>query len=133
MSTENNQSELPEKRKGRPPLQITQDIIDQAEVLGSQGMNMQQIADALGMGLSTIYEKIPLYPEFAEAIKRGKAKGIALVTEKLQEKILSMDTASIIFYLKAQAKWRDHDTVDVSANGAQKIEINITGGPPANE
>jgi len=80
-----------------------------------------------------MYEKMPLYPEFAEAIKRGKAKGIALVTEKLQEKILSMDTTSIIFYLKAQAKWRDSDSVDVSANGAQKIEINITGGPPANE
>lgn len=66
-----------------------------------------QIAEALGMGESTFYEKLGRFPEFKEAVKRGKAKGIAVVSGKLMEKINALDTASIIFYLKTQANWRE--------------------------
>ena len=83
-SSDNNSQD---RRVGRKPLEITPAIIQKAEKLASLGMNKVQIAQALGMGESTLYEKMDAYPEFADAIKAGKAKGIALVTNKLIEKM----------------------------------------------
>ena len=54
---------------GRPLIIIDEDICAKAEALSSKGLTMQQIADSLGIGLSTIYEKYEEYPEFLEAIK----------------------------------------------------------------
>lgn len=97
-----------EKGKGgRPAFVITDEICKQAEALAARGMNQSQIAMALGMGESTLYEKLAAFPEFAEAIKKGKAKGIAVVTQALMEKVKGLDTAAIIFYLKTQAGWRE--------------------------
>lgn len=92
---------------GRPEFEITEEVCRQAESLAAHGMTQTQIALALGMGESTLYEKKAQYPEFAEAIKRGKAKGIMLVTKALMEKVKGLDTASIIFYLKTQAGWKE--------------------------
>lgn len=110
----------PEKDKGgRPPFVITEEIIKQAEGLAMRGLTKQQIADALGMGESTLYEKQKEYPKFAEALKRGTAKGIAAVTGKLLEKVNMMDTASIIFYLKCKAGWREGQIIEMTgADGA---------------
>ena len=118
---------------GRKKLIITADMIEQAETLGAQGMTTMQIASALGMGESTIYEKMNKYSEFKEAIKRGKDKGIAMVTERLLDKCMAMDTTSILFYLKCQAGWRDTQELELSANGNNKLEIVITGGSPTSE
>lgn len=100
-------AESEKKKVGRKEILITDDMIAQAESLAGQGMTTEQIATALGLGVSTIYEKFEKFPELAEAIKKGKAVGIAVVTEKLLEKAMAMDTASIIFYLKCQAGWRE--------------------------
>ena len=113
---------------GRPLLEITPEIIEQAEVLASQGLTTQQIALALGMGESTLYEKKNKFPEFAEAIKAGKAKGVALVAEKLMEKAMAMDTTSIIFYLKCQGNWRDTPEQSTVTNDGT-LNIRIHGGP----
>ena len=115
---------------GRKPIEITPELIEQAETLAAQGMTQVQIALALGMGESTLYEKMEKYPEFSEAIKSGKAQGIALVTEKLLEKVMGMDTTIILFYLKCQAGWRDSQDLNVTSNGTNRIEIVVNGGPP---
>ena len=112
---------------GRPEFEITKEVIDQAELLASQGLTQNQIALALGMGESTLYEKKAKFPEFAEAIKAGKAKGVAMVAEKLMEKAMAMDTTSILFYLKCQGGWRDTPEQTYSDNGT--LNIRIHGGP----
>ena len=112
---------------GRPEFEITQQVIDQAELLASQGLTQNQIALALGMGESTLYEKKAKFPEFAEAIKAGKAKGVAMVAEKLMEKAMAMDTTSILFYLKCQGGWRDSPEPTYSDSGT--LNIRIHGGP----
>ena len=117
---------------GRPHWKPNQEELDMAEKLAGQGMTQSQIADAMGIHQSTLMDKKHEYPEFAEAIKRGKAKGIAHVTNKLMAKISGMDTASILFYLKCQANWREIPESEQS-NAGNKIEINITGGPPNGE
>ena len=126
MSEEHN-SPTDTNPTGRPEFEITKEVIDQAELLASQGLTQQQIALALGMGSSTLYEKKAKYPEFAEAIKAGKAKGVAMVAEKLMEKAMAMDTTSILFYLKCQGGWRDSPEPTYSDSGT--LNIRIHGGP----
>lgn len=114
MVAQTNDSGNPPGSVGRPAFQITPDVIKQAESLAGRGMTQAQIAKALGMGESTLYEKLHAFPEFAEAIKRGKAKGIAVVAGKLMEKINALDTGAIIFYLKSQAGWRENTQITVT-------------------
>jgi len=95
------------KKRGRPAIEITEEMVNKAEMLSAQGLTMQQLADALGIGLSTIYEKQEDYPEFLEAIKSGRAKGIATITNALFQKAKDGDNVSMIFYLKNRAGWKD--------------------------
>jgi len=127
MSEETNSSTDIANPVGRPEFEITKEVIDQAELLASQGLTQNQIALALGMGESTLYEKKAKFPEFAEAIKAGKAKGVAMVAEKLMEKAMAMDTTSILFYLKCQGGWRDSPEPTYSDSGT--LNIRIHGGP----
>jgi len=71
---------------GKPPIEITEGLCDQAEVLASKGLTQEQIALGLGMGLRTLYEKKAQYPQFSHAIQRGQSKGIAIITNKLFER-----------------------------------------------
>jgi hypothetical protein len=125
-----NDEEQPKRGVGRPKWIPDEERLKTVESLASQGMTNAQIADALGIAGGTLYEKINEYPEFYDAIKRGRAKGIAMVTSKLMQKIQAMDTASIFFYLKCQAGWKDTTSFEFGASGNQKVEIVINGGPP---
>lgn len=112
---------------GKKPLIITPEMIKQAESYASRGLTQQQIADALGMGESTLYEKLHAYPEFAEAIKRGKAKGIAHVANNLLRNVENGNAATQIFYLKCQAGWKETDVHEHQGKdgGAIKVETEL--------
>jgi hypothetical protein len=84
----------------RPKLEITDEICQKAESFASKGLTMEQIAQVLGMGERTLYEKAKKHEQLSQAIKKGRAKGIAIIANKLFEKASSGDTTSIIFYLK---------------------------------
>lgn len=68
---------------GRPAIQITKAVLKKVEHLASTGLNREEIALSLGMGRSTLHEKMVKYPDFLEAITRGAAKGEAVVSNKL--------------------------------------------------
>ena len=95
------------KKTGRPQIKITEDICKKAESLSAQGLTMEQIASVLGMSQTTLYDKKVNYSEFSEAIKRGKHKGIATITNALFTKARAGDNTAMIFYLKNQAGWQD--------------------------
>lgn len=96
------------KRKvGRPAFKITHEVLEKVESLAARGMTSQQIADCLGIAAGTLCEKQNQNNEFYEAIKRGKAKGIANVTAALLKNVGTGNVAAQIFYLKCQAKWRE--------------------------
>jgi len=127
---------------GRPAIEITEAICNKAESLAAQGLTMEQIANVLGMGESTLYGKQAQFPEFAEAIKRGQSKGVAVVVNALFEKAkgatisedkviadkegnekvvtvskkMPSDTVACIFYLKNRAGWKDSKDVKHSGN-----------------
>jgi len=95
------------KKIGRPVIEINEETCKKAEVYAAQGLTMNQIASVLGMSETTLYDKKVNYSEFSEAIKRGKDKGIATITNALFNKARQGDNTSMIFYLKNQAGWQD--------------------------
>lgn len=100
--------------------------LKQVEKLASQGLTQQQIADALGISERSFRNYKEKFAEFADAIKKGKAKGIARVTNKLFEKIETGDTTSIIFFLKTQGGWKEASKVEYSvdeSNQADQLDL----------
>ena len=76
----------------------------------------EEIALALGVSYATLRRRKADSEQFAQAIKRGKAKANIFVGGKLMQKIKAGDTASIIFYLKTRCGWKE----------TQKIEADVT-------
>lgn len=78
-----------------------------------------EIALALGISQDTLTRRKQSRADFAEAIKRGKAKANIFVGGKLMQKIKAGDTASIIFYLKTRCGWKETQKIeaDVKARG----------------
>lgn len=107
---------------GKPPLIITEEMIKKAESLSAAGLTKEEIADCLDMGYSTLFEKEKEYPEFAEAIKRGKSKGIGMMANNLVKLAKAGNAAANIFWLKARAKWKegDEEVMDIVAR-AEKL------------
>ncbi len=85
----------------------SEEEIKKVEELASRGMEQQDIALCLGIHPSTLSEKKADFAELNEAVKRGKAKGIALVTQALLNNVSLGNVTAQIFYLKTQAKWRE--------------------------
>jgi hypothetical protein len=106
---------MEEKRPvGKPPIEITPDIISKAENYASRGLTKEQIAHCLGMGYSTLFEKINDYPELAEALKRGKSNGVAMVADNLLKNVKKGNVTAQIFFLKCQANWKETSVVETT-------------------
>lgn len=92
----------------RPAFEITDEVIEQAESLAANGLTMEEIAACLGIGERTFYEKKAAYPQFAQAIKRGKCKGIGMMANNLVKLAKAGNAAANIFWLKHHG-WSDQD------------------------
>ena len=98
---------MAQRKVGRPEWIPEGDILDQAKYLSSRGLTQEQIADCLGIGLSTLCDKKNKFPEFAEVIKKGKSLGIGEISNTLFESAKAGNVPSMIFYLKSQGGWKD--------------------------
>lgn len=98
------------------------------ESLAAQGLTEGQIADALGVTQNTLTNHKKRNLEFLDAIKRGQAKGIGLVTNKLMEQVKSGNTTAIIFYLKCRAGWRETTVQEITGKDGAQIMV-VTGVP----
>ena len=94
----------------KPKIQID---LAKVESLAANGLTQEQIACALGISEQTFYKRKRDNIEFIDAIKRGKAKGIALVTNKLMESIKGGNMTGMIFFLKTQAGWKETNVQEV--------------------
>ena len=94
---------------GRPKWIPDELACHKAREMASKGLTVMQIAHCLGVSHTTVYERQNEYPEFAEAIKKGRAEGINQVANKLFEKAIEGDNTCIIFYLKNRDResWGD--------------------------
>ena len=94
---------------GRPKWIPDELTCKKAKDMASRGLTILQIADCLGVSHTTIYERQNEFPEFAEAIKRGRSQGIKEVANALFDKAVGGDTTSMIFYPKKRDResWGD--------------------------
>jgi len=107
------------KKSGRKPIKID---LEQVENLASRGLGNSQIARALGVSWDTIDRNRKRSADFEGALKRGKAKGLAQVTNALFESATEKNSVvAQIFYLKNQDPkiWKDrvenvHATIDLN-------------------
>jgi DNA-binding XRE family transcriptional regulator len=98
-------------KRGRKPW-VPLDL-KEVEKYGALGMTQEQIAMALGISHETLFKKKRELSDFADAIKRGKAKGIALIANRLVKQAQDGNVAASIFYLKAQAQWKETHGVEI--------------------
>lgn len=101
------------KKRTKPKIDID---LTKVEALAANGLTQQQIADSLGISERTLQNRKRDSAEFADAIKRGRNKGIAFVTNSLMNKIKSGNVTAMIFYLKTQAGWRETKELEVSGD-----------------
>jgi len=104
------------KKRGRKPVVID---VDRVEHLASQGLGVMDITRALGVGWDVFNRhREKKSTGIAEALDKGKSKGLAFVTSKLMETIEDKNFNAISFYLRNRAPddWNDKQVVDHQLN-----------------
>jgi len=104
----------------KPTIEID---LKKVEGLAERGLSREQIAAALGISETTLYSRQRENEEFAESIKRGRAKGVGFVANKLMEQIATGNITAMIFYLKAQGQWREVSQTQLTGADDGPIQI----------
>ena len=104
--------------------------LKQVELLAANGLTQEQIAAALGISERTLRSRKGEIADFADAIKRGKAKGIALVTNKLMESIKGGNMTGMIFFLKTQAGWKETNVQEHTGKDGTALQAPVFSFQP---
>jgi len=129
--------------------------LNKVEAWARDGLTDEQIAHNLGIGVATLYEYKNKYPEFSEALRRGKddidievenallkramgytyeeitrerdKDGNMVVTKRVTKEVLP-DVTAQIFWLKNRrpAVWRDKQ--DIEHSGGLEIVVKLPQG-----
>ena len=86
----------------RPSFELTPEILEKVESMASRGLTHAQICLCIGCSETTLYKMKRKFTQFTEAIKKGQAKGLMNVSNKLYQKALAGDNTCMIFYLKSR-------------------------------
>lgn len=104
----------------------TEEDIKNVESLAARGMDEQDIALCLDLYPTTLTRKKAEFKQLEQAIKRGKAKGLANVTAALLKNVKNGNVTAQIFYLKCKGKWKDvHQENTMPKDEALKENENI--------
>jgi hypothetical protein len=106
----------------RPTKVLTEAQKAEVETLAAV-LNAAQMADYFAIGRTTFFAMMERDGEIAERYKRGKARAIGAIAQGLIAKARGGDTASMIFYLKTQAGWRETTTVEHSVADAVDADV----------
>ena len=126
--------------------EYVQDKLDSIQGWARDGLTLQEIADNLGIALSTLCNYKNQYPELNEALKKGVDESLYTVENALFKaacgyyyteeemtkngniveltKYAKPNITACIFYLKNKApngKWKDRQEHEIDANVAQVI------------
>lgn len=89
--------------------------IKTVEQLASRGLTLEQIASSMGFSIRTLMVRKAESAEIADAIKRGRDKGVTIIANKLFEAASGGNTAAMIFFLKTQGGWKEAQKIEVEA------------------
>ena len=107
-------------KPGPKPRTLTKNLLDQIEFHASRGLSQQQICHALGISETWWYDAKQKSAEISESFKRGKAKGLAEVSNAIFEQALNGSTGAACFFLKNRDPDRWSDVKSVNA-----VQINV--------
>ena len=107
---------------GRKRIEPTPEVARQVEQLAAIGVTQEDAANILGFCVEILVRN------YGEEWKRGMSKAKAKIAGKLFEKAMRGDSASIFFWLKTQAGWRevqrvDHTSSDGSMSGPMDVRV----------
>ncbi len=104
------------KKNGRPAIELEEIDLKTAGALASKGMSQQQIANFLGISISTLKRK----PEIVPFLRKGKAQLLYKVLNGLtataleppsdNPKMRAIQLTAQIFIAKTQARWSENNT-----------------------
>lgn len=108
----------------KPKVRFDPAVAEKVQEYAAVGMTQDQVAVVLGCSVDTIQR------HYHEAWLKGKASANAKIAKRLFEKAMSGDTASLIFWTKAQMGWKESQNVDhTSSDGSmspKEISIDIS-------
>lgn len=90
------------------PIPLTAKQLKKVEEL-APFLSSAQLADYFMIDGRRFREILVAFPNIRAIYKKARTKRFKAVGSKLLEKIAEGDNASIFFYLKTQAKWRERD------------------------
>ena len=95
------------------------------ERLASQGLSTKQIAHCLGIARSTLYVRMQQQSDISDALKGGRAKGLAEVANALFESAVGGNVTAMIYYLKARdpKRWSDRRQTEIIGKGGGPVEL----------
>lgn len=100
-----NPSKNFQKKNGRPPMYtewITEKGLAQVKEWAEEGLINKQLAHKIGINVATLYEWQDRFPEFADAIKKGKK----VIDEQVENSLLKR----AIGYRYEEETWGKHNT-----------------------
>jgi len=104
------------RKMGRPSW-IPPDL-SVVEELAARGNTLDQIAILLGCKRATLFERKRHYSDFADAIERGRAKGIDKVENVVYQAAINGSIPAATFYLDRRGGW------------GQRLEVTGKDGGP---
>jgi hypothetical protein len=111
------------KKTGRKKIEFSDEMIRKIETLAAQGMSQDQISYALGISKGTYFKEKRNNPTINDVWSRGKAMGIAKVSNALFQAAMGGNVTAMIFWLKANAGWRDVSSVEMTGKDGGPIEV----------
>ena len=111
--------------RGPKPWSPSAEQIAKIKLYAGLGMTQEQAAKLMGKSVNGFKNS----EAAKEAFELGKAEIIAKIAGKLVQKALAGDSASIFFYLKTQAGWRE--TLHVGGEGPGGAVLFMLTAPEA--
>ena len=117
----------PAQNYTKPAYKITPQVLADLEQYARDGMTKAEIADCLGIHVTTFISKVKEYPNVAQAYEKGRREGLIEIASKIRrvkeslfrnaddhEVIIKDEAVTVpgdvkaqIFIMKAKAGWQD--------------------------
>ena len=108
-------------KRGPKPRLITKQFLEKVEHLAARGLSQQQVCHALRFSEIWWYDAKQKNSDISDSFKRGKARGLAKVSNAIYEQTLNGNRGAACFFLKNRDPDRWSDVKSVNA-----VQINIS-------
>lgn len=97
--------------------------LDEIEMMASVGMTTKQVADALHINPGQFGKILVADPYVKEAVDRGVARGVKMVTDSLFQNAMKGNVAAQIFWLKNRGAWKDTQELEQRIESTHKMSF----------